>query len=390
MKPIGLLVILALFHPAAITAQTQLSEIRIDQPGADTDEYFEISGSPGFDLSHLAYVVVGDGAAGSGVIESVTSLAPLTVPPDGYLLGAEPSFALGPTPDLETSLNFENGDNVTHMLVADFSGTTGMDLDTNDDGILDSVPWSSVVDCIALLESEAAGDRVYCDHTVGPNGSVPWHVYRDGGWQVGENDPDVGVDTPGEPVSGLPVELQDFVAVVEPHAIAFRWTTLSERDNAGFRVYRRSDGHLETTPFIRATGSLTGASYATVLPKPPPGVHQYGLTQYDIDGSAKRISTVTVPLHAPRGLTVSGPYPNPAGGDVRLLLTSQHTSVVTAVLTDLLGRRGRQLYSGTLDRGENRSLFFSVAGSAPGQYFVTIQSENHLVTRPLTVVGSRR
>ena len=58
-----------------VAAQTvTISEIRIDQPGSDNDEYFELAGAPGTSLDGLTYIVIGDGTNGSGVIEAVVPL----------------------------------------------------------------------------------------------------------------------------------------------------------------------------------------------------------------------------------------------------------------------------------------------------------------------------
>jgi hypothetical protein len=64
-------------------AAVAINEIRIDQPGADTDEYFELAGPPGASLDELTYLVIGNqarGGAGSGVIQTAVSL-------DGHSLG---------------------------------------------------------------------------------------------------------------------------------------------------------------------------------------------------------------------------------------------------------------------------------------------------------------
>lgn len=179
-----------------------INEIRIDQPGTDNDEYFELFGDANTSLDGLTYLVIGDGTGGSGVIEEVTDLAGYALDGDGFFLVAESTFGLG-TADLVTSLNFENSDNVTHLLVRGFTGTDGLDLDTDDDGVLDVMPWDEVIDSVALITPSAppAGDQVYSTTQVGPDGSfVPGHVFRspDGGdWQVGTFDPPGATDTPG-------------------------------------------------------------------------------------------------------------------------------------------------------------------------------------------------
>jgi hypothetical protein len=196
---------LGLFAAAAFAPAQLINEIRVDQTGTDNDEYFEIAGTAGLSLNDLTYIVIGDGTGGSGVIESVTSLAGLFIPADGHFLAAESSFTIGPPPDLNagaSGLNFENADNVTHMLLSGFTGSNGQDLDTNDDGVLDATPWSSLLDSVALVLNPALGDKVYSPTLVGPDGPFhPGHIYRTPSlgpnWAIGPFDPAQGLDTPG-------------------------------------------------------------------------------------------------------------------------------------------------------------------------------------------------
>jgi hypothetical protein len=170
-----------------------INEIRIDQTGADNDEYFELYGTGGASLNGLTYLVIGDGTVGSGVIEAVVNLTGQTIPGDGFFVAAEATFSLA-VADMTTSLNFENSDNVTHLLVQGFSGSDGQDLDTDDDGTLDITPWTSIVDSVALLATTSGGDLVYSSTTVGPDGSfVPGQVHRcpdgTGSWNIGDFGP---------------------------------------------------------------------------------------------------------------------------------------------------------------------------------------------------------
>ena len=195
----------------------QINEIRIDQPSTDSDEYFELVGEPGESLDGLSYVVIGDGAVGgSGVVEMAISLDGLSIPDDGFFLAAEQTFSLkGAIPDLVTSLNFENSDNLTHLLVSRLDeGILSTDLDHEpDDGTLDEMPWGSVLDAIGLIESPeplATASEFYYGASlgfidIGPSaGFVPSHVFRSAdqssSWLMGEFDPAriSANDTPGE------------------------------------------------------------------------------------------------------------------------------------------------------------------------------------------------
>ncbi len=185
------------------TADIAINEIRIDQPSDDNDEYFELAGVPDAALDGLSYIVLGDGTGGSGVIEAVVDLTGQAIASDGFFVAAEDTFSLA-TADFTTSLNFENGDNVTHLLVDGFTGSNGDDLDTDDDGTLDITPWRSIVNSVALVATLGSGDQIYSDTQVGPNGSfVPAQVYRDpdgtGDFLIGSFDPQAADanDTPG-------------------------------------------------------------------------------------------------------------------------------------------------------------------------------------------------
>ncbi|MEM7167339.1 MAG: hypothetical protein AAF581_17895 [Planctomycetota bacterium] len=165
-----------------------INEIRSDQDGSDTDEYFEIFGPAGTSLDGIFMISIGDGAGGSGIVENVTDLTGNAIPGSGFFLVAEtsPMPILGATPDLVASLAYENDDNVTHLLVENFTGLPGDDLDTNDDGVLDTMPWSNELDRIAMVEEAnppTATEFHYGPPEIGPIFAVgadraPGHIWR--------------------------------------------------------------------------------------------------------------------------------------------------------------------------------------------------------------------
>jgi hypothetical protein len=243
----------------------QINEVRVDEPGGtDSNEFVELKGDPGESLDGLWYLVLGDHTAfGSddgenipdkrgGTVEFAVSLDGLTIPDDGLFLMTSVNmqidvFGLEAT-DIDlllTEINFENSDNVTHMLVRDYTGTEvtnfadqyddlAVDIDDDDDGVPNtSLPWSEVVDAIGIVEQPNDSDpeeytygAAFGFADIGPDGSfMPGMVYRgsdDGLWNIGEfnllNDEGTAlfagdefngpaVDTPGaeNPVSPEPV-----------------------------------------------------------------------------------------------------------------------------------------------------------------------------------------
>jgi len=181
-----------------------LNEIRVDQLGADNDEFVEITGTTQ-SLDGFSILAIGDDAAGSsGVIESVTDLAGGVIDGSHFFVVAKSTFALGIADLTDDSLNLENSDNLTIYLVRGFVGSLGNDLDTDDDGVLDAEPWLELIDCVSFIETPGSGDQVYCATQAGPNGNFPpAQVERCpddlGAFFVGEADATLFLDTPGAP-----------------------------------------------------------------------------------------------------------------------------------------------------------------------------------------------
>ena len=204
--------------PTAFAQTVVLSEIRVDEPGFDLSEYVELAGVAGTILNGLSVVVVGDGDAGSpnGVVESVIALSG-SIGASGRFLVAEATFSFAATPDLFADFELESSDNTTFFLVSGFTGGVGTDLDTNDDGTIDSTPWTELLSSVAFVRN-ASPDGVteeyfYSATTVGPEaGDSPAHAYLcadSAAWKAGALDTASGSDTPGtaNPACGSTVAL---------------------------------------------------------------------------------------------------------------------------------------------------------------------------------------
>jgi len=206
----NLLLAVAMFLSFGMFAQIQINEIRMDNTGDDTDEYFELKGTPGTSLNNHYLIILGDAPdGGSGSIESVTNLTGQSIPADGHFLcykqTAGTMFQDVVIDYVDAAMNMENSDNETYLLVTGFSGANGDDLDTDDNGTLNSTPWTAIVDQISLVETTnvpAAGEYYYSTTTLGPDGSgfVPGHSFRNsstGAWTIGVFGPAGVMDTPG-------------------------------------------------------------------------------------------------------------------------------------------------------------------------------------------------
>lgn len=253
-----------------------INEVRIDQTGDDADEYFELFGYAGMSLDGLSYIVIGDGTGGDGVVEAVVDLSGYSLDSNGFFVVAESTFGIG-VADLIASLNFENGDNVTHMLVRDFTGSNGQDLDTDDDGALDATPWSEIVDSVALVVDPDGGDEFYGDTQVGPDGTfVPGHVFRSpdgyGDWQIGPFNPAAvdAKDTPGE-ANPIPLDLSIYDIQGAAHRSPYEGSlvrtlgVVTAIASNGFYIQDPTgDGDIATSDGIFVLGSTIGIAVGRI------------------------------------------------------------------------------------------------------------------------------
>jgi hypothetical protein len=203
----------ALTMTAATYADLKLNEIRT---GTGNNEYIEIKGNPGESLAGVTAIIIGDGTSTgtaitkTGVVEWIYRFAATDViGSNGYLVlhnpGQNPANAADTTglwsltvaagatdlpwgyqaSGLSADTQIESPDNMTFMLVRNFTGTDtfqtrapnsgagGQDLDTNDDGVLDITPWSAILDSVAFKETNgstpaANQDWWYSANTCGP------------------------------------------------------------------------------------------------------------------------------------------------------------------------------------------------------------------------------
>ncbi|MHC4261599.1 MAG: hypothetical protein ACYSWX_03690 [Planctomycetota bacterium] len=189
----------ALAAAPALAQDVYINEIRISEPGADDNEFFELTGAPGTSLDGLSYVVLQD----DGRLDGVIDLTGKSIPSDGFFLCAELTLTAA-TADLTASLPFENSENTNHLVVSGITASQGDDLDVDDDGVLDSTPWTAIIDSIAVVADLASvTDPIYVTPLTGPDGSFfPGAVFREDDATTGLTNwaiADFGIagDTPG-------------------------------------------------------------------------------------------------------------------------------------------------------------------------------------------------
>jgi len=124
--------------------EPKINEFSASTTGTDV-EYVEIYGEPDTDYSAYTVLEIEGDTTGSGVVDEVVSLG--ITDSNGIYLANLLANAL------------ENG-SLSLLLVKNFTGAFGNDLDTDNDGILDITPWEALIDSVAVNDG-GAGDQNY-------------------------------------------------------------------------------------------------------------------------------------------------------------------------------------------------------------------------------------
>ncbi len=112
----------------------------------------------------------------------------------------------------------------------------------------------------------------------------------------------------------VPVELASLNASVIKGNVLLNWTTLSESNNYGFEVQRKSDSDefWEILGFINGQGTNNSpVSYSYVDKDISANWYYYRLKQINFDGSFEYSSTIEVLLQSPKSFVLIQNYPNP-------------------------------------------------------------------------------
>jgi hypothetical protein len=190
----------------------------------------------------------------------------------------------------------------------------------------------------------------------------------------------------------LPVELTAFSGTRDGNAVTLRWSTASERNNAGFAVERCADpelGDWERRGFVPAVMASTGPrDYQftdDLLAHPAVGPRLlYRLRQIDTDGRETLSPSIEVSI-AVASFELLSIHPQPSRGDVWVSMRLPEDGDVTLSLSDAAGR----------ELPEQRRDIHVAAGThmlrlvgpelKAGVYFLRVFHRGVAIVRPLIV-----
>ncbi len=151
--------------PATAAGAVVINEFVAEHSGQDHYEFIEIAGLPSTSYSGLRIVQIDGDVSPGNPGEIISIRTPGTTDSQGIWWTGFLSYEFDPG-------------SFTLLLVEGFSGSVGTDLDTNDDGVFDTTPWTTLLDDVAV-DDEELGDQTYS--TTALDSTMDSSTYTPGG-----------------------------------------------------------------------------------------------------------------------------------------------------------------------------------------------------------------
>lgn len=149
-----------------------------------------------------------------------------------------------------------------------------------------------------------------------------------------------------------PAELASFDGALQTDRVVLNWSTVSQTNNAGWRIMRSVDGeNFEAVGnFVQGAGTSDALMNYSFEDRDLPGVDRvyYRLEQVDLDGSIAQSNVIEVLLGARMPLPTEfavNVYPNPFNPSTTISYDLPEAGSVTVVIYDVLGQQVRHLVS---------------------------------------------
>ncbi len=201
------------------------------------------------------------------------------------------------------------------------------------------------------------------------------------------NDEDQTLDW-GFYVPELPVELASFEGEMTEGSVSLSWSTLSEKNNAGFEIETSIDGApFRQVGFVSGNGTTTEEqAYSFDFEVSSFSPVNVRLKQVDFDGKFEYSSVLLVDSDIANTFILGEAYPNPFNPQTSIQLSLKTSEHVEARLYDSMGRLVDTMLNGVV--AANQAIEIRVDGSSlpSGTYMMLISGETFTATRTLSLL----
>ncbi|MBS1492025.1 MAG: T9SS type A sorting domain-containing protein [Bacteroidetes bacterium] len=188
--------------------------------------------------------------------------------------------------------------------------------------------------------------------------------------------------------AALPVELSSFTSNVNLNNVKLSWSTISELNNSGFEIERKSESSA-WTKINNIAGNGTSNivhNYSYEDKNLTEGKYNYRLKQIDFNGNFKYYSLFNeVIIGAPKNFALSQNYPNPFNPSTIIKYELPLEAFVTLKVYDMIGKEVANLVSESKASGYY-TVKFDASKLSSGIYFYKLQAGDFVAVKKLMLV----
>jgi len=200
----------------------------------------------------------------------------------------------------------------------------------------------------------------------------------------------------------LPVELDAFTGIPNENSILLKWKTITELNNYGFDVQRKSASNIQThdadlkTQFSnrswKSIGFTEGHGTSNIMHEYSfsdknlkEGEYFYRLKQIDRDGSFYYSREIKIKILSPNMFMLNQNYPNPFNPITNIDYYIPHQSFVVVKIFDPLGRGVAVLVNERKNSGRH-SVQWNAFNFASGIYLCRLKADNFISMKKLVLI----
>jgi len=185
----------------------------------------------------------------------------------------------------------------------------------------------------------------------------------------------------------IPVELTSFNAVGYDDYTEISWITITETNNAGFSLERKSSNtDWNEIAFISGSGTTAEPqAYTFIDEKVSVGIYSYRLKQIDLDGTFEYSQVIEVDITAPSSFVLEQNYPNPFNPTTTIKFALPVETEVQLSVYNTIGEKVAEVLSGTLKEGYHEVLF-DAAALTSGTYFYRLEANEFVDVKKMLIL----
>lgn len=199
----------------------------------------------------------------------------------------------------------------------------------------------------------------------------------------------------------LPIELASFIAVQDQNSggVRLEWITLSEVNNCGFYVERKTDidqSFIEiSNSFLPGNGTTTEMHDYSFVDNTITlsGIYHYRLRQVDNDGLVHYSQTISINVSAlavretaPIEFRIHQNYPNPTNPKTTIKFSVDKVEHVIVVIYNTLGQEVANLFDETAQPGDYYNVEFDGANLSSGIYYYKVKTVSRQEIRKMILL----